>query len=139
MTITTTRRRFIEIVPFAGAGLLAACSPSTDTAPTAATEVTPPAASPTPAPAPMPAPAPTSAATGVAMVDEKDAQAIALGYVEDASRVDKVKFPSYVAGSNCKGCALYLGKADDLAGGCPLFPAKNVTAKGWCRSWVTKA
>ena len=141
MNITTTRRRFIEIVPFAGAGLFAACSPSTDTASTSATKVIPPAASPTPAPtpAPMPAPAPTSAATGVAMVDEKDAQAIALGYVEDASRVDKVKFPSYVAGSNCKGCALYLGKADDLAGGCPLFPAKNVAATGWCRSWVKKA
>lgn len=37
------------------------------------------------------------------MVDEKDAQATALGYVEDATRADKVKFKTYVAGSQCSG------------------------------------
>ena len=78
--------------------------------------------------------------TGVAaLVGEKDAQAVALGHVDDAIRVDKVKFKAYIAGSQCSGCALYLGKAGDSAGGCPVFQGKNVTAKGWCSAWAKKA
>ena len=73
------------------------------------------------------------------MVDEKDAQAVALGYVSDSTRADKVKYKNYVAGNNCSGCALYLGKADDAAAGCPLFPGKQVAGKGWCASWAKKA
>lgn len=133
MNITTTRRRFIEIAPIAGVALFAACSPATEPPAASATKAAPPTVN--------PAPAPASAApvTGVAMVDEKDAQATALGYVDDATRADKVKFKTYVAGSQCSGCALYLGKAGDSAGGCPLFPGKNVAAKGWCSSWIKKA
>ena len=44
-----------------------------------------------------------------AMVDEKDAQAAALGYVADAKRVDTKKYPKFVAGQNCTNCALYQG------------------------------
>ena len=44
------------------------------------------------------------------MVDEKDPQAVALGYVADASRVDAKKYPKYAAGQNCANCALYQGK-----------------------------
>ena len=60
------------------------------------------------------------------MVDEKDAQAAALGYVSDASKVDKAKFKNYVAGSHCGSCALFQGKADAASGPCPLFPGKQV-------------
>ena len=35
-----------------------------------------------------------------AMVDEKDPQAVALGYVADAKRVDPKKFPKFAAGQN---------------------------------------
>ncbi len=73
------------------------------------------------------------------MVDEADAQALALGYVADATRADTVKFKSYIGGSQCGNCALYTGQAGDAAGGCPLFPAKQVSAVGWCNSWVKKA
>jgi hypothetical protein len=137
MNITTTRRRFIEIVPVAGVTLFAACSPATEPTPVSVTKVVPQTANPDPVPAPVPAAA--TAVTSGAMVDEKDVQAVALGYVDDAARADKVKFKSYVAGSQCSGCALYLGKAGDAAGGCPLFQGKNVAAKGWCSSWVKKA
>ncbi|NMM11276.1 MAG: iron permease [Polaromonas sp.] len=73
------------------------------------------------------------------MVDEKDSQAITLGYVADATRADKDKFKSYIPGSQCSGCALYLGKAGDASGGCLLFQGKNVAASGWCSSWAKKA
>lgn len=74
-----------------------------------------------------------------AMVDEKDAQAAALGYVADAKRVDAKKYPKFAAGQNCAGCALYQGKPADKAGGCPLFAGKQVASAGWCSAWAKKA
>ena len=73
------------------------------------------------------------------MVDEKDATAMALGYVAEATRADKTKFKNYVDGSQCSGCALYMGKPGDAAGPCPLYAGKSVSSKGWCSSWVKKA
>ena len=64
-----------------------------------------------------------------AMVDEKDPQAAALGYVADAKRVDTKKYPKFAAGQNCASCALYQGKAGDKAGGCPLFAGKQVAVR----------
>ena len=74
-----------------------------------------------------------------ALVDEKDAQAAALGYVAEAKRVDVKKYPKFAAGQNCASCALYQGKPADKAGGCPLFGAKQVAAAGWCSAWAKKA
>ena len=73
------------------------------------------------------------------LVDEKDAQAAALGYVADAKRVDVKKFPKFAAGQNCTNCVLYQGKAADKAGGCPLFAGKQVAGPGWCSAWAKKA
>jgi hypothetical protein len=100
----TSRRQFIQIIPIAGAGLLA-----------------------------------SRAAMAQAMVDEKDPQAAALGYVADAARVDKAKFKTFVAGQNCANCALFQAAAGAAAGGCPLFAGKQVAAKGWCSAWAKKA
>ena len=74
-----------------------------------------------------------------ALVDEKDAQAAALGYVAEAKRADAKKYPKFAAGQNCANCALYQGKAVDKAGACPLFAGKQVTAVGWCSAWAKKA
>lgn len=74
-----------------------------------------------------------------AMLSEKDAQAMALGYVADAAKADTKKFPKYAAGQHCGNCALYQGKATDAAAGCPLFPGKQVAGKGWCSAWAKKA
>lgn len=135
MTLSVSRRRFIEITPFAGIALLAACSPKSEPAPPAPTNVAPvPVASPAPTP-----PEPTASAARLPMVDEKDAQAVALGYVEDATKADTARFKNHVAGNVCSNCALYQGKAGDAAGPCPLFAGKSVAAKGWCTSWVKKA
>ena len=71
-------------------------------------------------------------------LDEKDPQAVALGYVADAAKVDTKKFPKFAAGQNCANCALYQAKAGDAWGGCPLFGTKQVAAKGWCSAWAKK-
>ena len=72
-------------------------------------------------------------------LDPKDAQAAALGYVTDATKADKAKFPKYAAGQDCATCQLYQGKAGDASGLCPLFAGKTVAAKGWCSAYVKKA
>ncbi len=73
-----------------------------------------------------------------AMLDEKDPQAVALGYVADAKRVDTKKFPKFAAGQLCSNCALYQGKATDKAAGCPLFGTRLVAGPGWCSAWAKK-
>ena len=72
-------------------------------------------------------------------VDPKDPQAAALGYVTDATKADKVKFPKYAAGQACNGCQLYQGKAGDANGGCAIFAGKKVSAKAWCSAFTKKA
>lgn len=73
------------------------------------------------------------------MVDEKDPQAVALSYVSDVKRVDKAKFPNYVAGSQCNNCQLYQGASTDPVAPCSLFGGKRVPAQAWCSAWVKKA
>jgi hypothetical protein len=130
---TPTRRRFIETTPFACLALLAACSPKVEP------QTAPMATTPNPSPAPAAAPAPSTTTMNLPMVEKGDAQAVTLGYVDDATQADQVKFKNYVSGSACSNCALYQGQAGDVAGGCPLFAGKNVAAKGWCTSWAKKA
>ena len=72
------------------------------------------------------------------LVNEKEPQAAALGYVADATKTDKAKFKQYAAGQSCANCALYQGKPTDAAGGCPLFAGKQVAGKGWCSAWAKK-
>jgi High potential iron-sulfur protein len=72
-------------------------------------------------------------------LEESDAQAKALSYVQDATKVDKTKFPKHTASDNCSTCQLYTGKPADAGGPCPLFAGKQVAAKGWCSAWVKKA
>jgi hypothetical protein len=73
------------------------------------------------------------------MLDEKDPLAVNLGYVADAAKADKTKFPKWAAGQNCANCALFQAAAGAAAGLCPLFAGKQVTAKGWCSAWAKKA
>jgi hypothetical protein len=79
-----------------------------------------------------------TSARAQAKLDEKDPQAVALGYVADATKTDTKKFPKYAAGQICTNCALYQGKVSDALGGCPLFAGKQVPGKGWCSAWAKK-
>lgn len=72
-------------------------------------------------------------------VDPKDPQAAALGFVTDATKADKAKFPKYAAGQTCSSCQLFQGKAGDASGGCAIFAGKKVPAKGWCGAYTKKA
>ena len=79
-----------------------------------------------------------SAMAAAPMVAETDPAAKGLGYVADAAKADKVKFPKFAAGQNCANCVLFQGKATDVSGVCPLFSGKLVAGKGWCNSYVKK-
>ena len=56
-----------------------------------------------------------------------DPSAKALGYVHESTTADQ----------NCKNCNFWQD-GDAEWGGCPLFPGKAVSAKGWCKSWIKK-
>ena len=73
------------------------------------------------------------------MVLETDPQASALGFRQDATKVDKSKFPKYAAGEQCGNCVLFQGKMGDTIGPCALFSGKQVSANGWCNAWIKKA
>ncbi len=73
------------------------------------------------------------------MVAEADAQAAALGYKADSTKVDAKKYPNHTDAQNCAGCALYAGKPKEVAGACPLFAGKQVAAAGWCSAFAKKA
>ena len=72
------------------------------------------------------------------LIEPNDAQAKALGYIHDATKVDAKANPNYKAGQHCANCIQYTGKAGDDEGGCNLFPGKNVKAAGWCKVYVIK-
>jgi hypothetical protein len=72
------------------------------------------------------------------MVDENDPSAAALGYKADTADVDAAKFPQHSNEQKCDNCQLWQG-GDAEAGGCAIFPGKQVAAKGWCSAWVKKA
>jgi hypothetical protein len=63
---------------------------------------------------------------------------VAVGYVENASRVDPKKYPDYVRGSNCENCLQLQGTAGTAYRPCSLFPAKLVAAAGWCSAWTAE-
>ena len=81
----------------------------------------------------------TQSALAQAKLDEKDPQAVALGYVADSSKVDAKKYPKHAASQLCNNCALWQSKPTDALGNCPLFAGKQVEAKGWCSAWAKKA
>ena len=72
-------------------------------------------------------------------VAESDPTAQALGYKEDATKVDKAKYTKYAAGEDCGNCSFYQGKPTDAWATCPLFAGKQVSAKGWCSAYNKKA
>ena len=73
-----------------------------------------------------------------AKLDEKDPQAVALGYVADTTKVDAKKYPKHDNTQECGNCVLFQGKVADAAGNCPLFAGKQVATKGWCSAWAKK-
>jgi len=78
-------------------------------------------------------------AAAPAKLDPNDPTAKALGYVVDTTKVDDKKFAAHKAEQKCTNCVQFQGKATDAAGGCNIFPGKQVEGNGWCSAWVKKA
>jgi hypothetical protein len=72
-------------------------------------------------------------------VSPTDTLAQSLGYVEDATKVDKSKFPSYQVGQKCSACRFYQGAAGKPYGPCQIFAGKEVNSNGWCVSFQPKS
>lgn len=68
-----------------------------------------------------------------------DPMAMALGYYEDADKVDVSKWTKKAAPGGdqqkCSNCSLY-SSVDATHGNCTIFPGKQVTAAGWCNAWI---
>jgi hypothetical protein len=60
-----------------------------------------------------------------------NAQAKALGYVEDASTATNA---AYKAGNTCSNCQFFTA----ATGACGLFAGFTVSPKGWCSAWAKK-
>lgn len=77
-------------------------------------------------------------AAAQAKVTEADPTGKALGYKEDASKVDTAKFKQFVKGSTCANCNFYAAKGA-TEGTCAALGARLVMGKGWCTAWIKKA
>jgi hypothetical protein len=71
-------------------------------------------------------------------VAESDPQAAALGYRDDAKKVDRKKFANYQPGKDCDDCVQFEGKKGEAWGPCKIFPGKAVNRKGWCSAFQPK-
>lgn len=82
-----------------------------------------------------PAMTPVPGQTPPQPVNEGDSTATALGYVADARRVDRKRFPGYRDDQRCRQCALYKTEGPT----CDTFAGRLIQAEGWCSVWKRKA
>lgn len=89
----------------------------------------------------------SKAAPPTVALDPKNATAVALGYHEDATKVDKAKWAKIAQpgpAQKCSNCLLYtqgglkVAGKDGEWGVCTIFPQGLVAANGWCNSWALK-
>ena len=72
-------------------------------------------------------------------VDPNEPQAISLGYVEDAAKVDAKANPNFKPGQNCSNCLQApTAKPGMTEVPCNIFAGRPVSAKGWCKVYVKK-
>jgi hypothetical protein len=95
-------------------------------------------AKPAPKPAPAAAPAAAAAAPGLPLLAPTDPAAKALGYIEDAKKVDAKANPMYKPDQHCANCLNFNEKTVVAHGKCNIFPGKLVASGGWCKVWAKK-
>ncbi len=89
-------------------------------------------------------PSTAQAETKLVMAKETDPMSKALGYYEDASKVDTKKWTKRAGASGakqfCYNCQFYQSTAgnpkDSKAAPCTILAGKGVAAMGWCNSWT---
>jgi hypothetical protein len=67
-----------------------------------------------------------------------DPKAVAVGYTEDAAKVEAKKYPAYAKGQTCENCLQLQGAAGLPYRPCTLFPGQSVAAAGWCTAWMAE-
>ena len=135
----TTRRQFVRLSSAAGlasvcGGVFAQVAPIAPVAPVAPVDPAAPVA-PEPVPATPAAPAPAAPAAPAAagpLMSETEPQAVAVGYVNDARRADRLRFPKYRPGQRCGNCQLFEGGSNAAKAPCSLFGEREVQGPGWC-------
>jgi High potential iron-sulfur protein len=81
---------------------------------------------------------PAGAAEALPHLTSSNALAKALGYTDDAAKVDRAKYPTYKPGDECAKCRFYQGVAGKPWGPCQVFKGYDVNERGWCVSFVVK-
>ena len=71
-------------------------------------------------------------------LDPSDPTAKALGFVNDASKVDTKAYLTFKPAQKCGTCAQYQGKPTDATAACTIFAGKSVPVGGWCQVWAQK-
>ena len=80
---------------------------------------------------------PAAAAAALPVLSPTEPAAKALGYVEDAKKVDAKTNPNFKAGQHCGNCLQWADKNRQAPlAKCNLFPGKQVKNPGWCKVWV---
>jgi hypothetical protein len=79
-----------------------------------------------------------AAAKALPALAPTDPAAKALGYVEDATKVDAKANPLFKKGQDCANCLQWDEKTAMPQGKCKIFPGKLVKATGWCKVYVKK-
>jgi hypothetical protein len=79
-----------------------------------------------------------ASAAALPPLDPNDPTAKALGFVNDASKVDTKTYPMFKAGQKCGTCAQFQGKPGDATAACTIFAGKSVPQGGWCQVWAQK-
>jgi hypothetical protein len=79
-----------------------------------------------------------AAAKALPVLKPADPAAKALGYTEDATKVDAKANPLFKKGQTCANCFQWDEKTAMPQGKCKIFPGKLVKATGWCKVYVKK-
>jgi High potential iron-sulfur protein len=78
-----------------------------------------------------------AAAGALPLLNPTEPAAKALGYIEDATKVDAKANPTYKPGQTCANCLQWADKNRKApTAKCNLFPGKLVKGPGWCKVWV---
>jgi hypothetical protein len=80
----------------------------------------------------------SAAAAALPPLDPSDPTAKALGFVNDVSKVDAKKYPTFKPTQKCGTCAQFQGKPTDATAACTIFAGKSVPMGGWCQVWAQR-
>jgi hypothetical protein len=80
-----------------------------------------------------------AAAADLPHVAATDPMAVALGYHDDAKKVDPKQYPTYVPGQVCSSCMQLQGPIGQPWRPCTVLPGKLVNSNGWCKAYAKKA